>query len=84
MTLGEYLERIGVGVQDFSKSSGIPRGSLDRLLRGQGCTARTAERLIQATHGAVSLGDITGSAQGLFQPGVPGGKSSSPAEERGL
>lgn len=62
MTLKEYLRATGITPNEFAISTGIAREIVVRVSAGKGCTARTAEAIIAATHGAVSLADITGSA----------------------
>ena len=72
MKLREYLDTLGLTAQQFAVSTGIAREIVVRVAAGKGCTARTAERIIGATHGAVTLADITGSAQRSPEAGPRG------------
>jgi hypothetical protein len=84
MRLREYLDSIGISANQFALSTGLAREIVVRVSEGKGCTARTAERIILATHGAVTLADITGSAQREAAAAARLGKTLGPAAERGL
>lgn len=70
MKLREYLDTLGLTAQQFAVSTGIAREIVVRVAAGKGCTARTAKRIIQATHGLVTLDDLADAAEVEPEAGV--------------
>lgn len=60
MRLEEYLQVTGLNPHRFAASVGIARATVERIMGGGGCTALTAQRIIRATHGLVTLDDVVG------------------------
>lgn len=81
MRLKEYLERVGITPNDFALSTGIAREIIVRVVAGKGLHAKTAEQIIKATHGVVTLADLTGSAEEAEQVGKSRGGGSAPARQ---
>lgn len=63
MDLRSYLDQQGETQESFSERSGVPQTTLSGIIQGRGCHARTAQRVIRATGGLVSLEDLTGDEQ---------------------
>lgn len=61
MTLAEYLERTGQTLEEFAEKADTSRQNLHLIAKqGQIPRADLAQRIIEASDYAVSLGDLTG------------------------
>jgi transcriptional regulator with XRE-family HTH domain len=58
MTLRQYRDSKGISQFTFAAGAGITPGTVANIERGNGCTARTAQLVIAATSGLVSLDDL--------------------------
>ena len=58
MTLKEYRTKHDVTQFDFAVRAKILPQTVNRIERGLGCSAKTAQRVIAATEGEVTLDDL--------------------------
>jgi transcriptional regulator with XRE-family HTH domain len=58
MKLREYRESKGISQFTLAVAAGVTTGTVANIERGEGCTARTAQKIIQTTGGAVTLDDL--------------------------
>lgn len=58
MTLDQHLKLARIDVNDFAAAVGVHRSTIYRVLKGDGCTRKTARRIENATGGLVSAAEI--------------------------
>ncbi len=58
MELVGYLEQQGESQAAFARRAGIPQSTLHLICQGKGMRVETAIKIIRATGGLVSLGDL--------------------------
>lgn len=60
MKLEAYLRETGQSKRGFAKRCGLHVQTIHQITKGCGITARTAEKVILATGGMISLHDLVG------------------------
>lgn len=69
MRLSEYLQSRDESQSAFAKRAGIPQSTVNLICNGSGTRTETAIKIVRATGGLVSFGDLTGESAPQKQAG---------------
>lgn len=72
MKLKDYREARAISQFTFAVEAGITPGTVANIERGNGCTSTTAQKIIAATGGQVSLDDLVPVKETNGEPEEPG------------